>query len=53
MRVGAGLTDLLEQFGGDQFVTALLMRLDLTDGRLDVVNAGQWRADWTGPQHST
>jgi len=31
---------LLEQFGGAQFVTALAMRLNLTDGHLDVVNAG-------------
>lgn len=31
---------LLEQFGGAQFVTVLAMRLDLRDGRLDMVNAG-------------
>jgi len=31
---------LLEQFGGAQFVTALAMRLNLTDGHLDVVDAG-------------
>ena len=31
---------LLEQFGGAQFVTALAMRLDLQAGRLELVNAG-------------
>ncbi|GAC1442373.1 MAG: PP2C family protein-serine/threonine phosphatase [Mycobacteriales bacterium] len=37
---------LLERFGGDQFVTALAMRLDLADGTLETVNAGHpqpWR----------
>ncbi len=34
---------LLEQFGGVQFVTALAMRLDLTDGQLQIVNAGHPR----------
>jgi len=37
---------LLARFGGDQFVTALAMRLDLTDGTLEAVNAGHpqpWR----------
>lgn len=31
---------LLAQFGGDQFVTTLAMRLDLDSGALDMVNAG-------------
>ena len=31
---------LLEQFGGAQFVTALAMRLDLNDGHLELVDAG-------------
>lgn len=37
---------LLARFGGDQFVTALAMRLDLTDGTIEAVNAGHpqpWR----------
>lgn len=37
---------LLDRFGGDQFVTALAMRLDLSDGTLVAVNAGHpqpWR----------
>lgn len=37
---------LLGRFGGDQFVTALAMRLDLTDGSIEAVNAGHpqpWR----------
>lgn len=37
---------LLDRFGGDQFVTALAMRLDLSDGTLEAVNAGHpppWR----------
>lgn len=37
---------LLDRFGGDQFVTALAMRLDLADGTLEAVNAGHpppWR----------
>jgi len=37
---------LLEQFGGEQFVTALAMRLNLADGQVEVVNAGHpapWR----------
>lgn len=37
---------LLSRFGGDQFVTALAMRLDLTDGTVEAVNAGHpqpWR----------
>jgi serine phosphatase RsbU (regulator of sigma subunit) len=31
---------LFEQFGGNQFVTAMLMEIDLTSGRIEVVNAG-------------
>jgi hypothetical protein len=31
---------LFEQFGGSQFVTALLMEIDLASGRIEVVNAG-------------
>jgi hypothetical protein len=37
---------LLERFGGEQFVTALAMRLDLADGTIEAVNAGHpqpWR----------
>lgn len=37
---------LLERFGGDQFVTALAMRLNLIDGTFEAVNAGHpqpWR----------
>jgi serine phosphatase RsbU (regulator of sigma subunit) len=31
---------LFEQFGGNQFVTALLMEIDLASGLIEVVNAG-------------
>jgi len=31
---------LYEQFGGNQFVTALLTQIDLSSGRIEVVNAG-------------
>ena len=37
---------LLQQFGGEQFVTVVAMRLDLTGGQLEIVNAGHpqpWR----------
>lgn len=39
-QVMAADQQLLEQFGGAQFVTAVAMRLDLTDGLLQIVNAG-------------
>lgn len=45
-QVCAADLQLLEQFGGAQFVTALAMRLDLADGQLEIVNAGHpapWR----------
>ncbi len=38
--------ELLARFGGEQFVTALAMRLDLADGTIEAVNAGHpqpWR----------
>ena len=45
-QVAAADQQLLQQFGGEQFVTALAMRLDFTDGQLEIVNAGHpqpWR----------
>ena len=39
-QVAAADRQLIEHFGGAQFVTALAMRLDVSTGRLDVVNAG-------------
>jgi serine phosphatase RsbU (regulator of sigma subunit) len=36
----AANTALLSQFGGEQFVSALLARIDLSTGALDVVDAG-------------
>ncbi len=45
-QVAAADQQLLQQFGGAQFVTALAMRLDFTDGQLEIVNAGHpqpWR----------
>lgn len=39
-QVTAADRQLLEQFGGAQFVTALAMRLDLAQGQVQVVNAG-------------
>lgn len=45
-QVSAADRQLLEQFGGAQFVTALAMRLDLAEGELQIVNAGHpapWR----------
>ncbi len=45
-QLAAADRQLLEQFGGEQFVTALAMRLNLADGQIEVVNAGHlapWR----------
>jgi len=45
-QVAAADQQLLQQFGGAQFVTVLAMRLDFTDGQLEIVNAGHpqpWR----------
>jgi len=45
-QLAAADRQLLAQFGGEQFVTALAMRLSLADGQVEVVNAGHpapWR----------
>lgn len=45
-QVAAADRQLLEQFGGTQFVTALAMRLTYIDAQLEIVNAGHpapWR----------
>ncbi len=45
-QVAAADQQLREQFGGEQFVTALALRLDFTIGQLEMVNAGHpqpWR----------
>jgi len=45
-QVAAADQQLLQQFGGAQFVTALAMRLDFSDGQLQIANAGHpqpWR----------
>jgi len=40
-RVTAADTALYRQFGGEQFVTALLLEIELATGEVSVVNAGQ------------